>query len=158
VAPPRNRPFLTIRQYYLFRAPTNRALHRAWAGANEAQRRKLLARLAETETPPGGFRRLEFGWWAEWYYTATELCALASRVHRLHAMQINPGFARRDRWRQMAYKGGAEPGVLSFTHYGVRKDGRPVCVAVTWNHDRPVDGTRLAAPLRQLLQKLETLD
>lgn len=158
LAPPRNRPFLAARQAYLFRAPPNRALHRAWAAANEAARRQLLARLAETEVPAGGFRKAEFGWWAGWSYTATELCALAGRVHKLHAMLINPGLARSQGWRRMAFKGGAEPGLLNYTHYGIRRDGRPVCVAVSWNHTEPVDSARLAAPLRQLLVKLETLE
>lgn len=158
LAPPRNRPFLTVRQFYLFRAPPNVALHRAWATADLAVRRRLLAKLAETEVPPGGFKSYEFGWWAGWYYTAAELCALAARVHTLQAMRINPGLARRGGWRMIAFKGGSEPGVLNYTHYGIRKDGRPVCVAASWNHSKPVKDARLAVPVRQLLQKLETVE
>ena len=158
LAPPRARPFLTVRQFHLFRAPPNLTLHRAWAAANEAARRKLLAKLTETPVPPGGFGKYAFGWWAAWSYTAAELCALARRVHGLHAMRIDPGLARRARWKLMAFKGGALPGVLNYTHYGVRKDGRPVCVAASWNHTAPVKDARLAGPVRRLLQALETAD
>ncbi len=69
----------------------------------------------------------------EWFYSARELCELAERAAATPLSGINPSLARREAWKQVAFKGGSEPGVLNLTTALVDEAGGRYCVAATWN-------------------------
>ena len=152
--PARNRPFISTREMFALKAAVNRPLHKRWLAADVAGRRKILQEVARLKFPRGGYAKYEFGWKIEWFYSARELCALIKSVHRSPYMVINPGLSHFRHWRRIAYKGGSEPGVLNFTQYAIRKDGRAVCVTATWNHSKPVKAALLARPMAILLHHL----
>jgi hypothetical protein len=78
----------------------------------------------------------------EWLFTANELCTLIAKVADAPAMRINPGLAEPADWRQIAFKGGSEEGVLNLTTALTGKDGEHYCVAATWNDTAVLDQTR----------------
>ena len=67
------------------------------------------------------------------------------RVAHLALMRVNPGPVGRSHWRDVAFKGGSETGVLNLTTQASDADGRRVCVSATWNAGRSLDESRLAA-------------
>ena len=69
----------------------------------------------------------------EGFHSARELCELALRALDTPLSGINPGLARREAWKQIAFKGGSEPGVLNLTTALVDEAGSRYCVAATWN-------------------------
>lgn len=136
---PRNTPFLTTREAFILKG--NEALLAAYRQADESGRRALLERLASEPLPSpdifaSGPRALD----VEWFMTASELCALMSRVQDLPLMRINPGAADPQAWAQVAFKGGSEPGVINLTTGLVRPDGSRLCISATWNTETPPAG------------------
>lgn len=151
----RNRPLLTTREAFLLKAPGNEALAEEFRKADEAGRRAVLARLAGLGPPPAeAFGTEVRAPDVEWFFTGQELCALMDRVQDLPLMGINPGPARPGDWAAVAFKGGSEPGVLNLTAGLVTKDGRRLCVAATWNDERPLDEARFFSLYSGLLDVL----
>jgi len=143
---PRNQPFLTTREAFVLKAPQNATLLQQYREGTAAQRRQLLADIAQTPLPavtdiPDQPTTLD----VEWVFTPRELCALMGQVSALPLMQVNPGggLVNPDDWAQVAFKGGSEAGVLNLTTELVSKDGKRYCVSATWNNpDAPLDEGR----------------
>lgn len=142
---PRNRPFLTTREWALLKDPRNRDLLDRYRSGEEGTRRSVLPALAARPLPdPERYAEQGRAFDLEWYFTARELCSLITRVSDLPLMAINPGPAIPSDWGLVAYKGGSEPGVMNLTSYLRRRNGSTVCVAATWNSDQAIDERRLS--------------
>lgn len=91
----------------------------------------------------------------EWFASADEIARLFADLHRLEGIEgtkevgrvlrINPGLPLDPEvWKQIAYKGGSEPGVLNLSWMLTRKDGRMFVVTLGWNDPKAaVDDSKL---------------
>jgi hypothetical protein len=136
----RNVPFLTTRDLFVLRSRPDLAAR--WIGNPSVPARVALRDvLAKTQLPdvgalPAGIGDLRI----EWLFTARELCTLMDRVADLPLMSVNPGPAAGRGFRNVAFKGGSEPGVLSLVTSGVTKTGTAICFALTVNDPgHPID-------------------
>ena len=148
---PRNKPYLMTREMFLLKGPGNGDLLARFQAGDEATRRAILKELVakplpDAKTYPTEPTALD----VEWYFTTRELCALMGRVRDLPLMSINPGVAKRSDWTSVAYKGGAEPGVLNMTTW-VTKGTRAHCVAATWNAPQKLDEVKFSSAYVRLL-------
>jgi beta-lactamase class A len=138
----RNVPFLTTRELFTLKDPTNVDLLDRWRAGDVAARRRVLVEADARPLPrvtlfsdSGGVLAPD----VEWFFSARELCGLMAGVQDLPLMSINPGVASPADWARIAYKGGAEPGMLNLTTWLESKDGHTYCVATTWNDNKPLD-------------------
>lgn len=150
----RNTPFPTTAELFKLMARETAALTAEWREGTEAERRALLARLADLPLPAASALTSAAG--VEWYMTASELCALLDEVADNPAFAINPGLASPGDWAEVAFKGGSDIGVLNFSTRLVGADGRVHCVVATWNDDAELSAQRLATPYRGILRALAT--
>ena len=105
-------PVLSTRE--LFQLKADASLRARWIGGDADEKRAVSAALAGRDLP-APWRcpdRTQLG--AEWYLSATALCALIEEVGGLDVMQINPGVAQprrleRDRVQGRQRGGRAEP-------------------------------------------------
>ncbi len=154
---PHNRPFLSTREAFMLKNPANREYARRFLEADEAGRRDLLATIQDLPLPDASvFSGDPVLPEIEWFLSVRELCRLIESVHELPLTQINPGVARREDWRQVAFKGGSEPGVLNLTTYLIDKQDNTYCVSATWNDTKALEETRFFGLYRRLLQSLQT--
>jgi beta-lactamase class A len=152
---PHTRPFLTTREAFVLRNPDRPLLLARYRASSEAERRALLAETVDAPLPdPAGFAQWPVLLDVEWSFSARELCALAEQVAENPIMQITPGLANPSDWARVAFKGGADRGVLSYTTWLQGRDGRRYCAAAIWNHDATLDGRRLSQLYGQLLSAL----
>lgn len=140
---PRNTPFLSTREAFILKDPANVALLEKWRSSDAAGRTALLPQIDKLPLPdPGIFVRDPLATDVEWFLTTTELCRLIDQVRDLGAMQINPGLADKKDWKQVAFKGGSEPGVLNLTTALTGSNGHHYCVTATWNNSKALDENR----------------
>lgn len=156
-APARLRPFLTTREMFCFKLGTDAAgLRDRYLAADEAGRRALLAGIAGRRPPledaaawtdPVAIGEIE------WHATARELAETIAGLGADPALVVNPGLARAGEWECSAYKGGAEPGVLNYTHLLRARPGGPLYALSTTINDarRPVEGERFSALVARLM-------
>ncbi|HNY10111.1 MAG TPA: serine hydrolase [Candidatus Wallbacteria bacterium] len=72
----------------------------------------------------------------EWHITTRELCKVIYELKDNPSLAINPGLADMDRWRNVGYKGGSEPGVLNYTHIlQSKKNGDLYSISATINNE-----------------------
>lgn len=155
---PRNRPFLTTRQAFILKAPKNADLLDQYRKADEAARRSLLASVDAKPLPDvkifAAGQPLATD--VEWFFTANELADLITRTADSDALHINPGIADPAHWKQVAFKGGSEPGILNLTMALSSPSGHHYCVVITWNDQKPLDETRLVGLYTKILSTLES--
>lgn len=151
---PRNKPFLTPREFFILRAYPNQQLRHQFLAASEAQRRALLATIDGLPLPPFAAFSSDVISGIEWYFSARELCGLLEKLHALPAFRINPGLAIPSEWREVAFKGGGDKGVLNLTTWAQSQNQHGYCVAATWNDDKPLDDQRMEKPYGELLDWL----
>lgn len=150
----RNTPFLTTRELFTLKDPANAELRDAWLAGDPAARRSLLTQLAArtaAEPPRPGPEPIPG---IEWFFTPREICDLLAASAELPALHINPGPAGVGQWRDVAYKGGSEPGVLALATRLVGTDGVTHCVVAAWSGDRPLAEERLFSAYRGILRAL----
>lgn len=152
----RNRPFLTTREAFTLKDPQNADLLEVYRKADAEDRRALLEDLAGLPLPPVNVfaQGKPVATDVEWFFNTYELCSLMARVQDLPLMGINPGVASPGAWRQVAYKGGSEPGILSMVTGLVGHDGTRYCVAATWNDDAVLDELRFIGAYSGILEVL----
>lgn len=90
----------------------------------------------------------------EWYMPAQRLCALLEEVADLDVTGINPGVARPDDWRNVAYKGGSEIGVLNLSTMTTTRDGRTICAVLTVNAPDAIAEDDVFSLYGRMLQQL----
>jgi beta-lactamase class A len=148
---PHDTPFPTTSELFKLRVkPDMQAL---WEKADVAGKRKILASL-DLDTLPQVTDLPDKAGVAEWFMTARELCGLLDRVAASPAFVINPGLATRSDWRQVAYKGGSDSGVLNLSTRVVAADGTTHCISVTWDNDK-ASLDKLVEPYRGILRLLK---
>lgn len=165
--PARNRPFIsTLEAAALKTAPE--AAFDAWRRADEAGRRRLLARdYALTDASrldaglfAGGPQRIDS---VEWFFSPADLARVMDWL-RTNAddearavMAISAGLPARARGAQayVGFKGGSEPGVISLTYLIRTQAGGWHVVSAGWNNPAaPVDEARFAALMARVVQML----
>ncbi|MCE7984434.1 MAG: hypothetical protein DYG89_24950 [Caldilinea sp. CFX5] len=150
-----NQPLLTTQEAVKLKATANADLLKRYQAGDDAAQRQVLAELAAHPLPALADLPSTPTLAVEWFFTPGELCDLMQQVQALDVMTVNPGLANPAAWAQVAFKGGAELGVLNFTHWLVAADGATYCVVVTQNRDDgPVNEDQLTALTRALLGTL----
>ncbi|MEG9883654.1 MAG: serine hydrolase [Hyphomicrobiales bacterium] len=160
---PQNRPFLTRREAFVLKSEKNDKLRQSWNTATEEGRRRILEKIAAFPlTDAKELKKLpdQNTQNVEWFMTAEEICDLLEASHDMPSLSINQGPIDRAQWRQYAYKGGSEFGVLNLSSRVVGTDGTSHCIVATWNDDIPLDNTQFLAPYQGIVDLLhsETAD
>lgn len=153
----RNQPFLTTQEAFKLKATPNADLLTRYRAGDEAEKRQVLADLADVPLPAPADFPTEPTLAVEWYFTAYELCDLMAQVQTLELMTVNPGPGITDpaAWARIAYKGGSELGVLNLTYWLEREDSTATCVVVTQNRsDTAIDETNFFGLTRALIGTL----
>jgi hypothetical protein len=156
---PRNRPFLTTREFFVLRSPGADDLLERWRGGDLSERRAVIQAVADRPLPPaGGPSRLTHEPSVEWWFTAAELCDLLTEVEHFPGMSVDQGLADPLVWPRIAFKGGWEPGAMSWTTAVQSTSGQRHALALVANS--PATGVsnerRLTALYREALDALPT--
>lgn len=146
---------LTTRDFFVLKA--NPALVQRYRAAPAAQKKALLADIADLPLPAVEDIAGPMIEAIEWHIPATRLCALATEARASDVFTLNPGPVRKSEWRAIAFKGGSEEGVLNLTAALDGMDGRHYCLAVTVNSDGPIDEAAVAGRFAALASQLQTL-
>jgi hypothetical protein len=153
----RNRPFLSTREAFVLKDPTNQSILSRWRRSSEKS--TFLSALAALPLPDaslfnGGSQALD----VEWFYTAHELCSAMEAIADLPLMSVNPGLVNSADWDKVAFKGGSEPGVENFTTFLINDDESSVqtqlCVTATWNHESGIDEIKFSTLYRSLIESV----
>lgn len=153
-ASPRNQPFLSTQEVFTLKSPENQDLLETYR--QSTARPDLLPAIHKAPLPPVELVDSEpLALDIEWFFTNQELCQLIAQVADLPLMHINTGIINADNWQQVAFKGGAEPGVLNLTT-AIRDDsGNNYCVSATWNDQQQLEEYRFFNLFSDTLQSLE---
>lgn len=153
-ASPRNQPFLTTQEVFTLKSPENQDLLETYRQSTSLQ--ELLPTLQNTPLPTVELVDSQpLAPDIEWFFSTQELCQLITEVADLPLMQINTGIINADNWQQVAFKGGAEPGVLNLTTALKDDAGINYCVSATWNDQQPLEEYRFFNLFSDTLQSLE---
>jgi beta-lactamase class A len=161
----RNRPFLSTLELFALKAMPE-ADFRAWAAADEAGRRRILAQRFAGSGPEGiDFsrigaepRRIDS---LEWFASASDLVRTMDWLRRngdaeaQAILAIAPGVpaATAAELGYVGYKGGSEPGVINMTFLVRNRGGTWHAVSGSWNDPAaPVDEARFAALMLRAVQ------
>jgi len=153
---PRNRPFLTTREFFQFKHRDHGDLRDRYQEGNFDQRMSILNTLLEKPLPRLNELTVEPLHAFEWHFSTRELCALMTDLQDLDVLQINPGVARKTDWDAVSFKGGGDAGVVNLTTGLLAEDGTRHCVSATWNDDEAVDMETFAALYASVLHQLRT--
>lgn len=154
------RPLLTTRQLFwlaLSDTPAARQARAEWAAGSPARRRDLLAALAipRSGTPPVPAQP-QVTWTAgvEWFASAEDLARAHLYLQRLattasgrpvgEILTVNPGIDVPG-WRQVAFKGGSDTGVVGLSFHALAGKQRQVLVLVVRGENAIHEDTVVAA-------------
>ena len=132
-----NSPLLTTREFFIIR--NNPKLIQRYRNSNKIQKIALLHEIKDYPLPdleefsqsliePENIDVLG------WFFTTQQLCSLIKEVRDVSVMKINSGIINKNDWKQIAYKGGTNQGVLNFTAWLKANNGKSYCVSATWNN------------------------
>jgi beta-lactamase class A len=155
--PFRDRPFLTTRELFTLKLDQWPALAQRYIAASQAGRRALLANLVDraplpAATAPAAWRTPRDINSIEWFASANDIChvyaSLAALARRpglspvADVLEIFEGSLGLDpaQWQATWFKGGSEPGVLTYTYMATTRTGHSYVVAVlAENPSAPTD-------------------
>jgi beta-lactamase class A len=142
-------PFLMTRQASALKMPVHAERRRRFLSASRMEREKLLADFDKDLTLDSLDSRLltskpAFIDQLEWFATPQDMIKLLAYLDRnaspeaLAILAINPGIGQdaAGKWGYFGYKGGSEPGVLSFNFLLRSKAGKHHAVSVNWNNEQ----------------------
>jgi beta-lactamase class A len=155
---PRNQPFLSTQEVFKLKATENADLLASYRAGDEAEKRQVLAALAEMPWSELEGSATEPVLDVEWFFTAHELCDLMAQVEELELMTVEPGpgVANPASWTRIAFKGGSELGVFNLTTWLENEEGAGYCVAMTLNReDAAIDQKAISGLYRALVQTLQ---
>jgi hypothetical protein len=145
----RNAPLLTTREAFVLKLDAPAGLVRAYVRAGSKTRRHLLKRVDAIPLSTAGvvWNKPRFIDRIEWFASPADLGRAMVGLQRLARkpklapiraiLSKNPGVPIDVKvWRYVAYKGGSEPGVLAFSWYLQRRDGRAFVLAIVLNDPR----------------------
>ena len=153
-----NEPFLTTRHAFILKSPENAKLRDAYlAATTPATRNAVLNEVDAASLPSIGSITATPSPDIEWHYSVRDLCKLMLKVVDLPAVSINPGVAKRDEFRNIAYKGGSEPGVINLTTAVTTKRGTKFCFSATLNNnEHGIDESAFELAYGSVLSQLAT--
>ncbi|MEH6700845.1 serine hydrolase [Parasphingorhabdus sp.] len=140
------RPFLMTRQASALKMPEHAIRRAEFLAASPAERKKLLTEFDRALTldsidpriltsKPNHIDQLE------WFASPADMIKLLAYLHKTASAEsrailaINPGIGpdAAGKWRYFGYKGGSEPGVLSYNFLLRSRTGKDYAVSVNWN-------------------------
>ncbi len=150
-----NKLLLTTRQAFTLKNPANQALLDTYRQADN--RLALLPQIDAAPLPKVELvDTVPLATDIEWFFSTRELCGYMEKVSDLPLMQINTGIIDPTPWRQVAFKGGSEPGVLNLTTALISPMGQHYCVSATWNDDQPLNEYAFFQAYGDLIEALST--
>jgi len=130
----RNVPFLTTRETFTLKSTSAAAQRAAYlAASTPAARTAVLRAVDAMPLPPLSQFVTTPILGVEWHYSVRQLCDLMGRVADLPLMSINPGVADAESFRQVAFKGGSDVGIINLTTQVTTKRGTRLCFSATLN-------------------------
>mgnify|MGYP003662506406 CR=1 FL=1 len=142
------RPMLMTRQASALKMPVHAERREQYLNAGPAEREQLLADFDAALTLDSLDSRIlthrpNFVDQLEWFATPSDIVRLLDHLRRNASGQsrtilaINPGIGQNaaDKWNYFGYKGGSEPGVLSFNFLLQSKAGENYAVSINWNDE-----------------------
>jgi len=140
------RPFLMTRQASALKMPTHADRRARFLAAGPVEREKLLADFDSALTLDSLDSRImthspNFIDQLEWFASPADMVRLLDYLRRNASAEtrtilaINPGIGQdaASKWSYFGYKGGSEPGVLSFNFLLRSRTGKSYAVSVNWN-------------------------
>ena len=141
------RPFLMTRQASALKMPVHADLRTRFLSAGPTERERLLAEFDKDLTLDSLDSRLltskpNFIDQLEWFATPRDMVSLLAYLNSnagpetLALLAINPGIGQdaARKWSYFGYKGGSEPGVLSYNFLLRSKAGDSYAISVNWNN------------------------
>ncbi|MEH6789541.1 serine hydrolase [Parasphingorhabdus sp.] len=141
------RPFLMTRQASALKMPGHAERRDRFLSSSPGEREKLLAEFDKALTLESlDFRILtskpNYIDQLEWFATPQDMARLLGFLHRnaspqtLAILSVNPGIGQdaARKWSYFGYKGGSEPGVLSYNFLLRSTEGKGYAVSVNWNN------------------------
>ena len=153
---PRNRPFLTTREFFQFKHRDHGELRERYEHENFDQQMSILNAFSEKPLPRLNELAMDPMHGFEWHFSTRELCALMTDLQELDVLQINAGVARKTDWDTVSFKGGGDAGVVNLTTGLLAVDGTRYCVSATWNNNEAVDTETFATLYASVLHQLRT--
>ncbi len=151
----------------LFRIKESEEVLARYAAAGVVARRAMLAdEVRKLPLPDEEWEEPREVSRVGWFASASECCRVMMELHKLErlpgmeplsrALRRDPGLRLdRDLWPEVAFKGGAEAGVLSMTWLLERDDGKRFVLSMAWNHEeKPVQEGRMNDMARSALRLL----
>ena len=143
------RPFLMTRQASALKMPVHADLRTRFLSAGPTERERLLAEFDKDLTLDSLDSRLltskpNFIDQLEWFATPRDMVSLLAYLNSnagpetLAILAINPGIGQdaARKWSYFGYKGGSEPGVLSYNFLLRSKAGKAYALSVNWNNEQ----------------------
>lgn len=148
--PERNRPFLRTGELFKIKLVLPAFQASAYAPRGEEEKRKFLTELERVAlTNPRSYATPVANDLVEWFYTTDDLCRFMEKFQQpplqkeaLPLLSITKPFDIDDyAWEHLAFKGGAELGVLNLTLLGkLRGKDEWYTLSFTWNrYDQPLN-------------------
>ena len=142
------RPFLMTRQASALKMPEHDVRRNKFLAADPAKRENLLTEFDGALTLDSIDPRIltskpSFIDQLEWFATPADVVRLLAYIHRnagadtRSILAINPGIGQdaARTWDYIGYKGGSEPGVLSYNFLLRSRTGKSYAVSVNWNNE-----------------------
>ncbi|AMO73258.1 hypothetical protein AZE99_05855 [Sphingorhabdus sp. M41] len=142
------RPLLMTRQASALKMPVHAERREQYLSAGPAEREQLLTEFDSALTLDSLDSRIlthrpNFIDQLEWFATPADVVRLLDYLRRNASeesrtiLAINPGIGQdaAGKWSYFGYKGGSEPGVLSFNFLLQSKAGKNYAVSVSWNNE-----------------------
>jgi beta-lactamase class A len=162
------RPFLMTRQASALKMTVHAERRAGFLAAGPAERQKLLTEFDSALALDSLDSRIltnrpNFIDQLEWFATPVDMVSLLAYLnHNASAetraiLAINPriGPDAASKWNYLGYKGGSEPGVLSFNFLLRSKAGKSYAVSVNWNNaDQSLQESELLALTTRLVNLL----
>ena len=141
-------PMLMTRQASALKMPVHAERRDRFLAANPAEREKLLAEFDKALTLESLDLRLltskpNFIDQLEWFATPRDMIRLLAYIDRNASdetrslLTVNPGIGQdaARKWSYFGYKGGSEPGVLSYNFLLRSNAGESYAVSLLWNNE-----------------------
>jgi hypothetical protein len=142
------RPLLMTRQASALKMPVHADRRERFLSAGPAEREQLLADFDSALTLGSLDSRIlthrpNFIDQLEWFATPADMVRLLDYLRRNASeesraiLAINPGIGQdaAGKWNYFGYKGGSEPGVLSFNFLLQSKAGKDYAITISWNDE-----------------------
>ena len=144
-------PLLKTKEFFILHVSENQDLRTAYQQAEEEGKRELLSQVKDHSLPSvgsiGGGKIEDIGW----YFSSYELKELMEEVRDLELMEINPGVTEPRTGERIAYKGGAQPGVLNYTTWLETEDNNQYFITATWNDGGVLEEDSFQRLYRQII-------